>query len=287
MLLRRFADDRHRLLVHRLDSDVPHPASVRDVGHRNRGHSLQFPGRDANHDVLERRMSGLEGAASQVIDRITPGTGTSLDDDDCDILAWFLALQWTRHRHTLAAIRRAVAPLGTTNDEDARVLRSSGLIAGAGVLLDAWVNRDDPHARPKDRYNGVVVNLLARFQWRLVRYRRPSLVIGDTTLCMSGVADGHTSDLPPAWADHGAGVGTGTCRRVTAALTPRLGLLLEAGQEPRHMPAARFNQLTVRNSREFVAHAPDWPDGEPRLHAAVLDNLWLQRRLRSAFGPTA
>jgi hypothetical protein len=37
MLLRRFADDKEKLTVHRLDRADAHTASVRDLGHRNQG----------------------------------------------------------------------------------------------------------------------------------------------------------------------------------------------------------------------------------------------------------
>lgn len=113
------------------------------------------------------------------------------------------------------------------------------------------------------------------------------LVVSDNSVCMSGVADGETALAPEAWTRHGAGVGTGTCRRIRCPLTPRLGLLLENGRPPPHMTAELFNRLTVYNSREFIAHAPAWPDAEPRLHRLMHEDLRLQRRLAPVFGPTS
>lgn len=290
MLLRRFADDKGKLTVHRLDRADAHTASVRDLGHRNQGHTLYFPGREPNQDVLEQQMSDLEGEASRAVDRLAAGRATTLDEDDREVLAWFMALQWTRHRSTLGAVRaaaRAASPDASGTSVDDYALRSGGLIAGPAILLHAWQMRTDPDARPKESYNGVVVNLLHRFEWRVVRYRRPVLVVSDNSVCMSGVADGETAGVPEAWTRHGAGVGTGTCRRITCPLTPRLGLLLENGRDPTHLKAEVFNRLTVHNSREFVAHHQEWPHAEPRLHQSLHDDLWLQRRLLPAFGPAS
>ncbi len=290
MLLRRFADDKQKLTVHRLDGRPEHTASVRDLGHGNQGHTLHLPDREPNHDVLEHQMSDLEGEASQVIDRLAAGRAKDVGDADRDVLAWFMALQWTRHRSTLGAVRaaaRAKTPSAGGTPSDDYVLRSGGLIAGPAVLLHAWQMRRDPDARPKETYNGVVANLLHRFDWRAVRYLRPLLVVSDNSVCMSGVAAGETADVPEAWTRHGVGVGTGTCRRITCPLTPRLGLLLENGRQPAHMKAELFNRLTVYNSREFVAYNPAWPAAEPALHRLLKDDLWLQRQLLPAFGPTS
>lgn len=262
--------------------------STRDLGHRNQGHTLRLPNREPNHDVLERQMSDLEGEAAEVIDHLAAGRTNAVGDGNREILAWFMALQWTRHRSTLGAVRAAVraeAPAEAPGDDYA--LRSAGLIVWPAMLLHAWQMRKNPDARPKETYNGVVANLLHRFDWRVVRYRRPVLVVSDNSVCMSGVADGETADAPEAWTRHGAGVGTGTCRRITCPLTPRLGLLLENGRQPAHMKAGLFNRLTVYNSREFVAYSPAWPAGEPTLHRLLQDDLWLQRRLLPALGPTS
>lgn len=86
MLLRRFADNRQRVTVHRLDRAAAHPSSIRDVGHRNRGHSVYLPDREPDHDVLERQMSGLEGEAARVIDRLATGRATSVEDADREVL---------------------------------------------------------------------------------------------------------------------------------------------------------------------------------------------------------
>ncbi|MFI6678737.1 hypothetical protein [Kribbella sp. NPDC050470] len=107
----------------------------------------------------------------------------------------------------------------------------------------------------------------------MLRYRPGSLIIGDTTVCLSGTAPGHNPQYNEARARHGIGVGVETCARINMPLTPELGLLLTRDGKPTRLVAERFIRTTIYNSREFVAHAPDWPRGRSRLETAFREDL--------------
>ena len=58
-LLRRFADNNKKLLVHRTDSEeTPRWAPVRKLGQTIRGHTLYWPGREPDHTSLDLGSSG-------------------------------------------------------------------------------------------------------------------------------------------------------------------------------------------------------------------------------------
>jgi hypothetical protein len=161
----------------------------------------------------------------------------------------------------------------------------SGILRVALIhLLEAWSVRNDTSVGPKDQWNHIV-SMLGQFKWDPLRYRSSSLVVGDTTVCLYGTAQGQTSQINDAWARHGIGVGFETCARITMPLTPQLGLLLTRDGKPARLGAERFNQATVYESREFVAHSPDWPEGRARLEKAFRDDLQRQRFLGAAFRP--
>lgn len=282
-LLRGFSDERGRLSVHRLDGPQAYVSNVRNLAHRNHGHTLFWPHRPPNRGLLERRMSDLEGETKTVLDRLSNATETFMQPEDRLALSWFISLQWHRHRYTLDYAREKVlrgeAP--AIDPVEQRVRQSIGL-TDLLVMLDAWAARDDPSARPKEKWDNVV-SLLQGFHWRLLRYRRPVLVVSDATVGLSGVATGETADAPSAWTLHGFGVGFGNCRRISIPLTPQLGLLLDRDEPPRHIPAVRFNRLTVATSREFVATPPDFHDREPVLARSMSEDLWTQRHLYRVF----
>jgi hypothetical protein len=118
------------------------------------------------------------------------------------------------------------------------------------------------------------------WSWHLYRPAGPKLVVGDNLVCMWGIAGDASSDLPERWTHHGAGVGLGTCARITVPLAPNLGLIILRTDRPdlRTVTAATFNRATIFNSREFVAHHPD---GLPTntLRRALLADLWTQRQI--------
>jgi hypothetical protein len=123
-------------------------------------------------------------------------TETFLQPADRLALSWFISLQWHRHRYTLDYARQKVlsgeAP--ASDPVEQRVRRSIGL-TNLLVLLDAWGARDDPLARPKEKWDNVG-SLLQGFHWRLLRYRRSVLVVSDATVGLSGVAIGETAHAP-------------------------------------------------------------------------------------------
>lgn len=279
-LLTHFANESGQLSVFRLDREDAHPASPRTLGYREFGHTIFRPGREPDHG-FEIQMGSIEGSAANAIERLQ-NDRRPISDDEREILAWFFALQWSRHRLVLTTLRsRAMAHIDT--DATLQEQRSGGLIAVLGPLLHAWEAREDRFARPKDQWNGIV-SALMRMDWKVQRYSTRALVIGDNVVCLSGLADGHAALAPAAWAQHGVGVGFESCKRVTAPLAPNLGVLLTREEYASRVDAAVFNRYSIYNSREWVAVEPEWVTSKPRLFASAIEQLRLQRFLRPAMG---
>lgn len=279
-LLEHFADPRRRLVVHRLTSATSYVASVTDVGHRNLGHTIYMPGRDPDHDSLEAKMSKIEGAAATIVRELLENRARAPTPEQQEGLAWLIALQWQRHRTLLDLVRAKIIRenlLDANSPEYKFATKSLGLHAILANVTAPWENRDDPMARPKERWNSIV-SALSVMSWKLLRPRVPSLIVTDNLVCLSGVAPGRCTKLPPAYAKHGIGIGWENLQRVTVPLAPSLGLVVSRdSSDAASVTSRRMNSFTVFNSREFVAHSPDWPFKQPRLYDAFREDLALQR----------
>lgn len=263
-LLRHFADPSGQLVVHRTDVDRTYRASVRDLGHRNFGHSLFWPNREPDHVSLEARMTSIEGAAATVVTELRGSRTRSVTPEQREVLGFLIALQWARSRFLLMVVRREV--LGRDTPVEG-THRSLGLLNIVATVLEPWAARQRDAFDPKER-SCVIVDRLESWDWQVYRPTGPKLVIADNVVSMWGVAKGKVGLAPEAWTRHGIGVGFGTCARVTVPLAPDLGLVLTPPEQgTRGVSAAEFNRSTIYNSREFVAHHP----------AALPDQL--QRRL--------
>jgi hypothetical protein len=272
-LLRNFADDRGQLVVYRTDQQREYGANVKDLGHRNFGHSLFWPNREPDHTSLESMMSDIEGAAAVAVEDLGSARTPTVSTDQREVLSFLIALQWTRSRFLLTVLRREVLGRDTPIDESNRSL---GLLNIVTSVLEPWAARQRGAFDPKERYCSVE-SLLAGWDWRVYRPRRQQLVVADNVVSMSGVAAGAVSSMPEAWTRHGVGVGFGNCSRITVPLAPDLGLVLTPrGQAPRSIGAAEFNRATIYNSREFVAHHPGWLPGQS-LRQAFDEDVWTQR----------
>ena len=258
-LLRNFADDHGQLVVYRTDQQREYGSNVRDLGHRNLGHSLFRPDREPDHVSLESRMADIEGAAATAVGDLRAVRTRTVSADQREVLSFLIALQWTRSRFVLMVVRRDVLGRDTPMDESNRSL---GLLNIVASVLDPWAARQRGAYDPKERFCSIE-SLLAGWDWRVYRPRGQPLVVADNVVSMWGVAVGAVSSMPEAWTRHGMGVGFGNCARITVPLAPDLGLVLTPrGQVPRGIGTAEFNQATIYNSREFVAHHPAmaaWP----------------------------
>jgi hypothetical protein len=274
-LLRNFADAKEQLVVHRLAAQKPFVSTVKDVGHRNDGHTLYLSS-GPDREMLEGAMNEIEtetaGAANRLVE------GEDLTDADAEVMSWFFALQWSRHRHLYNQISSQVDTTGLSPEEVATSLLRVTLFP----LLMAWNLREDPSAHYKDQWNHVQT-VTRSLQWRTVRFNDDVLVLGDNTVCMSGTRPGFTPDFGAAWARHGFGVALHAAARITVPLSPRVGLLLTADGKPERLSALAFNRTTIYNSREFVVHHPEWKPTNPNIGAAFNENLETQRILAPVF----
>jgi hypothetical protein len=272
-LLRNFADARGKLVVHRTDQQRQYDASVRDLGHRNFGHSLFWPNREPDHVSLESRMSDIEGAAAATIEDLRGTRTRSVSTDQREVLSFLIALQWARSRFLLMVLRRELLGRDTPIDESNGSL---GLLNIVISVLEPWAARQRGAVDPKERYCSIE-SMLATWDWRVYRPRQQHLIIADNVVSMWGIAVGKVSSMPDAWTRHGSGVGFGNCARITVPLAPDLGLVLTpSGQIPRSIRVAEFNRATIYNSREFVAHHPGWLPSKS-LQRAFDEDVWTQR----------
>ncbi|MBM9506826.1 hypothetical protein [Actinacidiphila acididurans] len=90
--------------------------------------------------------------------------------------------------------------------------------------------------------------------------------------------------MPATRRGHGVGLGFHNFRRLTVPLGSRLGVTISRDrQDTDRLGVADFNRFTIFNSREFVAHAPDWPRSHPALHREMTELLLRQRLVAPAF----
>jgi hypothetical protein len=112
-LLRNFADDRGQLVVHRTDQQREYGSNVRDLGHRNLGHSLFWPNREPDHASLESRMADIEGAAATAVGDLRPVRTRTVSADQREVRRYFLR----RVRELLRVIGWQVGTPGSSGGE--------------------------------------------------------------------------------------------------------------------------------------------------------------------------
>jgi hypothetical protein len=225
-------------------------------------------------------MGDLENEAAKTIDRLRRDTSSDVDLRAREVLGFFIALQWSRHRFLLDLVRKTVLS-GTPMSEDDPAYdlatKSAGLFQILAGVLYPWALRDDPGADYKERWSSIDSTLSSWF-WRLFRPKQDTLIISDNVVCLTGLSPGEKPVVPPAWTLHGVGVGFGSCRRVTVPLSPRLGLVVAREvKDTINIRSSDFNKWTVFNSREFVAYNPEWRASQPRLYDDFMENLETQR----------
>ncbi|WP_084369808.1 DUF4238 domain-containing protein [Microbispora sp. ATCC PTA-5024] len=227
-ILRRFADADEKLIVHRLTGNTGFTSTVRNTGHRNFGHTMTMPGREPDHTTLEAAMTDIEGEAATAVSELDSLQRRVVPPELRPPIAWFLALQWQRNRFLLHLTRTHVRTGGESHI-DATLYQTVVL---SRVLLDVihpWRLRDQPDARPKERWNYLASTLLSDdMHWSCFRPRHAPLIVSDTSVCFSGAREGFEPDIPIAFLDHGVGAGFVDFRRVTVPWAPASALSFPA-----------------------------------------------------------
>ncbi|MFJ7255691.1 hypothetical protein ACIQWV_24625 [Streptomyces sp. NPDC098085] len=152
-------------------------------------------------------------------------------------------------------------------------------------VIDPWRLRHDNDAYYKDHWNHLVSTLLSsNMHWSCYRPRRGGLLVGDNPVCFSGVVGTPPEDIPPAFFDHAVGTGFHDFRRLTLPLGSRLAVIMSRDpQDASRLRVADINRYSVFNSREFVAHNPDWAKAHPDLARELPQLLERQRMVAPAF----
>ncbi|MEV4807929.1 DUF4238 domain-containing protein [Nonomuraea sp. NPDC049421] len=282
-LLRRFAGSGEKLTVHHVTRGVIFTSTVRNIGHRNLGHTMTMPGSEPDHTTLETEMSKIEAEAAAAISKLSTSNHKIVPDELRPAIAWFLALQWQRSRFLLHVTEKELSTLG--HDNDAKLHQTIMLRHIRYRVIFPWSLRHDPNAYYKDAWNNLVAILTSPdMHWSCYRPKNPSLIVSDASICFSGARDGFVPEIPSKFLDHGIGAGFHGFRRMTVPLGSRLGLIISSDRnDARRIRASEFNKFTVFNSREFVAHAPDWAAENQDLAMELQEHLWVQRTISPVF----
>ncbi|MGW5256633.1 DUF4238 domain-containing protein [Streptomyces sp. NPDC004012] len=234
-------------------------SSVRDVGHRNLGHSIYRPGQEPDHISMEAAMGNIEGEAATVVRELVESRERAVPSHARHALAWLLALQWQRSRFLMHRVTKEIGAEDSGLSDEGIQTAMMGLISMH--VISPWLVRNDDDAYYKDRWNHLVSTLPSSdMHWSCYRPRGGGLLVSDNPVCFSGVVGTAPPEIPAAFFDHGVGTGFHNFRRLTVPLGSRLGVIISRDpQDASRLRVADFNRFTVFNSREFVAHAPEWP----------------------------
>lgn len=282
-LLKYFADKRGKLVIHQVGREHRYNSTVRDIGHRNYGHSVYRPGGEPDHVSMEAAMSGIEGDAATVVRELVQSWERAVPEHARHALAWLLALQWQRSRFLRHAVtKRMGEPDEELSDEE---VQSAWMRLISRTVIDPWYARNDEAAHYKDQWNHLVATLLTSdLHWSCYRPRGGGLLVGDNTVCLSGVVGPPPPDIPRGFFDHGVGMGFHNFRRLTVPLGSRLALIISRSpHDASQLRVADLNRFTVYNSREFVAHAPEWGKNQPSRAHELRELLEVQRMVAPAF----
>ncbi|WP_406216792.1 DUF4238 domain-containing protein [Streptomyces decoyicus] len=282
-LLQHFAGQSGRLIVHPVMSERQYPSTVRDIGHRNFGHSLYLPEQEPDHVSMEAAMSDFEGEAATVIRELVQSRERAVPTHARHALAWLLALQWQRSRFLrhMMTKKSSAAASGLSDEE----IQTGMMRLIARTVIDPWRLRNDDDAHYKDQWNYLVSTLLGPdMHWSAYRPRSGGLLVGDNSVCFSGVVGTPPPGIPAGFFDHGVGTGFHNFRRLTVPLSGRLAVVISRDPlDASRLRAEDLNRFTIFNSREFVAHAPEWPTTHQSLAQDLTQLLKRQRMVAPAF----
>lgn len=274
-VLRRFTGPDGFLAVRRLDDRPEYKASPEKIGSETNGYRVT---EDFAEDpvVYERRMSALEAEASIAIQEIIDSNVATVPHSVREILVRLLVLHALRHRALRDMIRDDFI------EENGEILECFGRDATREITNWVVAAQAMPAFADDIRAAGdgaarmsVYHDLFQHFDWHVIRYQRPSLIIGDKLVCASGLWQlGNDGVSYEASLEGRAGLARSW--RVTVPLSPACGLILSRNGAVTHLGAKEFNKTTVLNAREFIAYPSNWPLQEPAL-AKFVDRIFRSR----------
>ncbi|WP_374230049.1 hypothetical protein [Streptomyces sp. OfavH-34-F] len=228
-------------------------------------------------------MGKIEDEAATVVWELVKGRERTVPAHARSALAWLLALQWQLSRFLMYVTGKASGVEGSGLPDEEVQTSMMGFISM--YVIDPWRLRHDDDAYHKDQWNHLVSTLLSSdMHWSCYRPRKGGLLVGDNPVCFSGLVGPPPEDVPPGYFDHGVVVGFQNFRRLTLPLGSTLAVIISRDpQDHSRLRVADINRYSVFNSREFVAHAPDWAKSHPDLARELPHLLERQRMVAPAF----
>lgn len=278
--LRGFADG-DRIATVRLPGDQRFTQSVGDATVVNNFYAVE--NHEDGPDVIEKALSGVEGATAAVLKTVVDGKWP-LDAEDRTTLGYFIALQATRvpvqrrtMDHMAAQMLRLHVGAGGKSGLRRQMEEQGGEVTDE-LVETLWEQATRPEGPPIQRpkvahiqqmleLSGKLLKYIVGRPWSLVQFDQRSLVTSDSPVGL----------IPDPEDEPWQGVGYMTAWGITFPLTRKLGLLMSNPasliemqvpvEEVHHGHADMtqfgttalerfFNEYTVLNTSEWLFHHP-------------------------------
>lgn len=268
-ILRAFAEHKEFMVVP-IDGSPAHKGSAASMGWLKDSHRADPV--EADPDAYENAQSKfVEDKAAPLVARLDAGDDSVLMGSEREILEKLLILHHQRHPAMMKHVYDGTAPeferyAHVPGIDEARL----AFLAQAATFtadLDAKFI-PEMHEDVKTRW-AQYRRVLDEFTWNVVRYKEPSLLLGDMLVCPSRLHPDRTRDER----QYGWQVGLMTAERVTVALTPTTGLLLSRGDRVRRLIPEAFNRSTIGAATRYVLFPGSWPSRNPRAFSNAADLL--------------
>jgi hypothetical protein len=264
--LRRFADGNEKLALRHRDGDAyatPAQTSISKACREGGFYNVGADNDDEDGESLENYFADLEGVCRPLLDRLAAGD-LSLSDRQRMHVAFYVAMQWSRGWDARILAAQVVQGFA----------RSSAFSTAMNMILDreevahrqldeatmrhmalSWADGVRAHpgravevAYPLHLGTQVAEYMFTR-TWRILRFDRPCLLIGDSPVAVSPMPDGRNAGVaiaPAIWFP--------LARDRALAMTLRGDeKVVDSGMRR----AADINQIIVNQSEKAIFAHPD------------------------------
>ena len=268
-LLRAFTENKEFMVVP-LDGSPAHKGSASSMGWLKDTHRADPV--EADPDAYENAQGKfVEDKAAPLVARLDAGDNSVLVEPEREILEKLLILHHQRHPAMMMHVYDGTAPKFESYAHVPGIDAARRALLAQAVTFTADLDAKfipEIHENVKARW-AEYRRVLNEFTWNVVRYREPSLLLGDMLVCPSRLDPARTLDER----QYGWQVGLAAAERVTVALTPTTGLLLSRGDRVRTLIPEAFNRSTIGAATMYVLFPGSWPSRNPRAFSNAVDLL--------------